>query len=529
MITPDYKVISNLIRDQFPAFYHEQGENFELFVQLYYEWLEETGFTTDLRSLLEYRDIDQTPDRFLEHFKNEYMRDLPDEILGNQRLFQKHILELYRSKGSDAAYKLLFRLLFNEDIDVYVPSYDIFTTSDGVWIQPRYIEVSYSAYFERFENKTVIGFTSGATATVEYIETKWINNRPVYLINVSNIRGTFVAGELIYYEGIPELSASPVIIGSPIEVDVLTSSAGFKTGDIVVDTKFDTADHAKPLYAVVSETYNSVGIINFSIIDGGDYYSVDAEVEITAGANTSGHGADFVVHEIDKQADFTYSEEKIAPYADIPLNATAYGFDFNPLANVETIIIQSVKMMTIPVGRIKTLAVTNQGTGYDDYVNVKVTDPYTSTASIWIDRTQSWGGTNANITGESITGDGLVSKARIYDSGYGYNHNQTVGFRGTDNPVLRLMGEVKIGGVGQGQGYFDDTKSFASADKYLFDGRYYQYFSYVIKTSKALDKFADILKQTIHPAGNAMFSLTKLAKDKSFKVEFEHTLTQEPI
>src|SRR5690606_36631692 len=109
----------------------------------------------------------KTSEDFLKHFTEMYMSDLPKDIIGNQRLFQKHILDIYRSKGSMAGVKLLFRLLFNEDIDIYVPSYDIFAASDGKWVERRYIEVAYNKNFQQYQGSVITGMDSGAKAFVE--------------------------------------------------------------------------------------------------------------------------------------------------------------------------------------------------------------------------------------------------------------------------------------------------------------------------------------------------------------------------
>ena len=84
--------ISNLISSQFPQFYKEQGPNFILFMQAYYEWMESNtplvnssntvitnsdGVNTTppvyaARQLLNYRDIDNTLPLFLNHFQRKY-------------------------------------------------------------------------------------------------------------------------------------------------------------------------------------------------------------------------------------------------------------------------------------------------------------------------------------------------------------------------------------------------------------------------------------------------------------------------
>ena len=67
--------LSLFIKEQFPAFYSEDGETFRIFLKAYYEFLEQTGNSLDFsRNLLEYHDVDHTTDVFLDHFKKTYLR-----------------------------------------------------------------------------------------------------------------------------------------------------------------------------------------------------------------------------------------------------------------------------------------------------------------------------------------------------------------------------------------------------------------------------------------------------------------------
>ena len=140
---PSVTHVSNLIEDQFPSFYKEEGESFIAFIKAYYQFLEQQDKTLNkTRNLFNTRDIDLTANVFLTEFRSKYFANFPKSIEGDERFLQKHILDLYRSKGSEEGVKLLFRLLYNEDIDIYVPSKDILKASDGIWVEQKYIEIS---------------------------------------------------------------------------------------------------------------------------------------------------------------------------------------------------------------------------------------------------------------------------------------------------------------------------------------------------------------------------------------------------
>jgi hypothetical protein len=68
------------------------------------------------RNLFDYRDIDTTLTNFLEHFQQKYLYGIPYNIISNKRFLLKHIQDIYRSKGTNRCYDLLFKLIYNQDI-----------------------------------------------------------------------------------------------------------------------------------------------------------------------------------------------------------------------------------------------------------------------------------------------------------------------------------------------------------------------------------------------------------------------------
>jgi hypothetical protein len=59
--------------------------------------------------------------------------------------------------------------------------------------------------------------------------------------------------------------------------------------------------------------------------------------------------------------------------------------------------------------------------------------------------------------------------------------------------------------LAQYQGEYSANNGFLSDDIYLQDNRFYQQFSYLIRSSQQFDSYKNILDQTIHPAGMAAF------------------------
>jgi hypothetical protein len=273
------KRISPLIASQFPSFYQEEGENFIAFVKAYYEWLESTDNPLyHARRLPTYRDIDDTTDDFIVHFKEKYLKNIQFDTATNKKLLVKNSLDLYRSKGTERSIDLFFKLVYGTSAEVNYPAEKIFRLSDGVYEKPEYLEIGYSIYNIDYVGKQVVGQLSGAKAFVE----KYIRRRAgkgyVNLLYISGRQGDFKNGEVIGLninnQPTFDITKRTKLIGSVKRVTVQTRGRNFAVGDIV---KFVNSDRGLGGLARV-EAVNSVsGLVDFIFIDGGYGYTLNAE------------------------------------------------------------------------------------------------------------------------------------------------------------------------------------------------------------------------------------------------------------
>jgi hypothetical protein len=284
--------ISSLVESQFPSFYKEDGETFIAFIRAYFEWLEEEGVdpndignpTHSARNLKKYRDIDTTLDKFIENFQYKYLQGVPRQYRGDRRLLQKYIKEIYASKGTSRGLELLFRLLFDEDIEVYFPGDDVLKASDGDFIKPFYLEMQFSPYLSSYVGRTVRGRRSGATAFVNDYRYFIKENNRFDILYLSNKRGDFIAGEEIINETVIEqleisVVESPVIRGSLTEIVVIDGGIGFKVGDTF---RVDGFKNGRDALAVTTDVVQRAGFVTFDVRSGEYGFSNVATLE-TAG------------------------------------------------------------------------------------------------------------------------------------------------------------------------------------------------------------------------------------------------------
>jgi hypothetical protein len=505
----DLKKISPLVKAQFPDFYLEEGDNFLQFVKAYYEWMDSTNNTIyKSRRLGEFTDIDQTLDDYVKYFLSKYMHGIPRSVLADKRLLVKHIKDFYRSKGSIENLNLLFRIMYNTDINVYLPQVDMLRPSDGKWTRRQYIEVVPSINHFNYIGKIITGATSGATAYVENSIRLNINRQPVYILYISditlNIVGqSFIIGEFLLYDGLT-INDSDRVIGSPVGADVISSSENFTIGDVLI-TNSTTGRNLKYNVNKLYDSNLSKGYITFKIVDGGEGYTTSSIVTLSYDTATSGVGANFKVGSISNPVTFLHNTTLILPYVGTAINSADYGPGLNN-ATENTIIADALDFESVTVGTIASLtAVTSGNKQYNGTLNVNVYEPI-SYGYGWIGNNGGIWGNNALISATPSTGNGVIESVSILSSGYGYNkQGELLDFINQSNTNLEANLSINIDGVGTEEGYWKDESSFLNDNKFIQDSYYYQEYSYEIQTNKSLDKYIDVVKKLSHPVGNKIF------------------------
>jgi hypothetical protein len=260
--------ISLLVENHFPQFYKEQGNTFIEFVKEYYQWTQQTNNNIFFsRNLLEFRDIDNTIDEFLYHYKLKYLTGAPVDF-DKTRFNVKHSGDFYSSKGTERGTKLFLNRVFNvSESEVYFPGRDVIKASDGEWVVPVYLEVSLSTKTSSFVGKTVIGSSSGASAFVEGVGRKSVNGKYIDVVYLSNVSGNFLFDEIITSDG--NLDKCPKVVGSLTKISINDSGRDFNVGDIV---NVVSSVRGKQGKARIDSVGQQTGKVTFTLLDGGTGY-----------------------------------------------------------------------------------------------------------------------------------------------------------------------------------------------------------------------------------------------------------------
>jgi hypothetical protein len=221
-------LVSSIVKNQIPDFIRGENPKFILFLEKYYEWLEQSNNAIgQTKNLDDSKDLDLVNEFYLNQIIKEFLPNFPQEILLDKSKFLKHIGEYYRAKGTPESVKFLFRILYNEEIDIYYPKEQIIKASDGKWVLPLALRVETGdlKIFD-IEKTKITGIKSRATAVVEKVIKSIDRQLGIEYIElyISNVDKLFTTGEnvtttLVNTDGTEDLVTAK-LIGSLSEIKI---------------------------------------------------------------------------------------------------------------------------------------------------------------------------------------------------------------------------------------------------------------------------------------------------------------------
>lgn len=282
--------ISSLLASQLPEFVREDHQTFVSFLQAYYDYLETQS--PDIKTL---RDLDTTLDSFLKHFKNELAVNLPNTVVSEKFLLQ-HIKEQYLAKGSEASFKLLFRLMFNKDVTVEYPSKQILRASDGKWNQDVSIICKVlTGHPDQIVGKMVDVITPNKIIRVLIDRRQYVEIEVERVVQISadtyefyidrRFFGNISIGDRIRYQA-TDIYFTAEVTATTSKLQVLSPGTGFKIGQLY------PIKNGKGFGSImkVTRVNGSGGIVSAEFIKFGTGYNTDFTSTIYADLGQSATG-----------------------------------------------------------------------------------------------------------------------------------------------------------------------------------------------------------------------------------------------
>ena len=258
--------LKSVISRQIPEFVRSDYPLFVEFIEAYYEYLNQI----ESRSIESYRDIDQTLDSFIQYFKNE-LDQLGDQYeYIDQRLFLRKAKQLFVSKGSEAAYKFLFKILFNKDVQISYPWDSVLKPSAGKWNQDMsiFVDVS-SGNVEDLSGNKIIIYGENALIQVFVARVQAYRNNIYEVFIDKNYYGDIKAGYTINYNGV-----TGTLVNTTLKPIVVRPGTGFKVGELIEGITVSGGANIRQLLKV-TKVNNDGGIVKVTNITYGAGYESD--------------------------------------------------------------------------------------------------------------------------------------------------------------------------------------------------------------------------------------------------------------
>jgi hypothetical protein len=448
--------VTTALERQIPEFIREDYTTFVKFVKAYYEFLSQT----DSRNLEDIRSIDKTLDEFVSKFKKELAALFPTSTIQNERMFLEHISDFYNSRGSVESYKLLFRVLFNKDAEIFYPSTQILKLSDGKWVQDKSVFV-----------KAVNGNLFSLKGKIIQIATakKAINVfSPNVVLYRDDIFEVFLdkqyyddieVGDIVSFDGI-----EGIILPCPAKYKISKEGKGFEAGSIYnLPTAQGNGSVIKITRVGSQGEIKAIQIISFGLDYSSNFYAQLSNKTTQALAFyhpitefIAGLPRDTTLEPTASYGPNPASQEQLSDYINYGYFITQNYFfydtsyfaeEYDPLTSVQ----QSDMLQTVWFADTT-------------YVGDIIASFYTNEAGVVIDE----------------------DAAEI---------------------------KIELGPVAVYPGYYASNDGFISDESYMHDGDYYQLYSYVVKVEEQLENYKEIVRTLLQPSGLKLFGEYNIYKN----------------
>jgi hypothetical protein len=517
--------VSSIVASQLPEFIRDEYQTFVDFLKAYYDFLETTQ--KDPTTL---RDIDTTLDAFITYFKDELAAKIPYSTV-DERFLISRIKDLYLAKGSEASYKLLFRILFNKDITINYPSTQMLRASDGKWNQDVSVFVKILIGSPQdIVGKLVDVVTQSKVVRVLVDRRQYVEVEVDRAIRISDDTYEFiidrrffgiisVGDTLRYLDNNNNLVFNGLILPTTSTLKVEAPGTGFKVGDLYNINNFQGYGSIMK----VSEVNSTGGITQAQFIKYGTGYTTDFSSSIVSQKGQDTASTEGVI--ISRVDSFLAPANKSVA---LGISESTYGFAESGSLNTAdyNLAVSSVLTGTLTATN-GSATVTGVGTLFTTQVEfgdlLTLSGVQYKVLSIASNTSLTLVSNFAGTTSSSLTSvvnlrpaaiDGTYAGLTIREFGISSANSVAT----TTTPAII---KVSLGPLAKYPGYYVNNDGFLDDAIYIQDSNYYQAFSYVIKIDQSLNTYKTIVKNLIHPAGMAVFGEYDLRNEFTIQTAIE--------
>ena len=321
------KTVRSFISDSLPEFINSDHPSFKLFIEAYYEYLDKRNDSEALNvkemfkaidnpmaavnNSTAYKDIDTTLDNFLDYFKREFLPIAVQTSAVKDRMLIKKIRDVYLAKGSPKSYELLFRMLYNEEIDIFETRDNIIEASEGKFLSFPLATFKVVNYSDQLSNMNF------SLAALSHSDDSFVTDSDVATVLSGQILGktgdsdkAFVISVQLNFAFEPDttqlyritdpddprifIEVSPFL--SLVNLKAKNNAPGYIEGD-VIQVKSISLNRT---FNVIVDSVNNGPVTGLHFRDRGEFFKVGDSFVFTPNAPGQGSGGSATVTQVDK-------------------------------------------------------------------------------------------------------------------------------------------------------------------------------------------------------------------------------------
>jgi hypothetical protein len=536
--------LSAVVSRQLPEHIREDYPTFVAFVEAYYEYLQAQGvdFST-------FRDIDKTLESFVGQFRKELAYNLPN-ITQDERFLLQNVKDQYLAKGSEASYKLLFRLLFGKEVELVYPGRQMLRASDGRWNQ----ELSVFAKVDYGDAESVVGKLVDIQTPTRILRVL-IDRRQDIVGEVDRIVlidpneqvyeffldkrffGNVNPGDRIRFRD--EFQAT--IIPATQKIDITQQGKNFRIGQ-VFELRSGSGTGALMKVTAITDTggIKYAELIKFGIgYTAGFAISILSTNSVTSVSSPTSASFSTLIQESTYSSAGAGTITASSSSTTVTGSGTNFGQSGGPQIGDE---LWSTDSTPKVIGVIKSIESTTSLTlvgvpsQYENSISGTYTGSFTfrntrAVGSLYapdgeqaftfesnlIDRTlgfdeQGYINLSDFVTNEYV--DGTYAGTLIREFSLNFRNAQS----NAEDPAII---KVDLGALTKYPGYFETNNGFLDDSIFIQDSKYYQAFSYVLKIDERLSTYSSAVKTMLHPAGMALFGEFNITNNYDLSIALE--------
>ena len=299
--------ISPIIIEKKPEFLRREYRDFSRFIDHFYTFLEEQGNPLEvLETFYENSEANNQVDGFIDKILLDCGFDIKNVLSIPKKELIIHLRDFYLSRGSEASFKFLFKVLYGVDVSIdyprkrlLIPSqatysgrYFVYTTTN------HYGTVDFDAIMSLADSYELVirGVSSKVECAVEGISLVYSLNKIYLRIQVDNTNRFFQKGEGIeIYSQDTDTSIIENFVDN-VGISISNPGKGYAVGDKVLISNTRVIGNARV------RTLKEGSINDIVIINGGDGYDVGDQ--IMTPTRSKGHSFSAVVSQVDRSENY---------------------------------------------------------------------------------------------------------------------------------------------------------------------------------------------------------------------------------